>query len=260
MAQPGARLGGEEGCSDESPPGDPEEDCVDLLDEAEALELVEFDPSVEPKESRTPPKVIESFLEKHFNRSLADGEREAIMKDFPKPLSGSLAVPKLDNQVKEHLKRKGKDPYFGAEKSLFKVQENLLDVAGPLSCLWLNKEAKISNEQVLLLTQRALVLLGSVSHQISQERRKIAWGNPKLKSLADEEYAKRETNLFGPGFLEMASKRLEIDKTMSKVSQPPQSQPPSSKRFKHDRSDLRNFLGRGLPLMLGRTGLNGAAA
>ena len=130
MAQPGARLGGEEGCSDESPPGDPEEDCVDLLDEAEALELVKFDPSVEPKESWTPPKVIESFLEKHFNRSLADGEREAIMKDFPKPLSGSLAVPKLDNQVKEHLKRKGKDPHFGAEKSLFKVQENLLDVAG----------------------------------------------------------------------------------------------------------------------------------
>ena len=85
MAQPGARLGGEEGCSEESPPRDPEEDCVDLLDEAEALELVEFDPSVEPKD-----------------RSLADGEREAIMKDFPKP---SLAVPKLDNQVKEHLVR-----------------------------------------------------------------------------------------------------------------------------------------------------------
>ena len=34
---------------------------------------------------------------------------------------------------------------------------------------------------------------------------------------------------------------------MSKVSQPPQSQPPPSKRFKHDRSDLRNFLGRGSP-------------
>ena len=119
-------------------------------------------------------------------------------------------------------------------------------MAGPLWADLLNKEVKISNEQVLLLTQRALVLLGSVSHQISQDRRKIAWGkiNPKLKSLADEEYAKREINLFGPGFLEMVSKHLEIDKTMSKVSQPPQSQPPPSK---HDRSDLRNFLGRALP-------------
>jgi hypothetical protein len=53
------------------------------------------------------------------------------MKDFPKPLSGALAVPKLDGQVKDHLKAKGKDPHFGAEKSLYKIQEHLLDVAGP---------------------------------------------------------------------------------------------------------------------------------
>lgn len=90
----------------------------------------------------------------------------------------------------------------------------------PLTCLWadlLNKDTKVSNEQVLLLTQRALVLLGSVSHQVSQERRKIAWAkiNPKLKSLAEEDYSKRESNLFRPGFLELASKRLEMDKTMT---------------------------------------------
>ena len=59
-------------------------------------------------------------------------------------------------------------------------------------------------------------------YAISQERRKIAWTriNPKLKSLATEEYEKRETNLFGPGFLEKASKRIEVDKTMEKVSTP----------------------------------------
>lgn len=58
------------------------------------------------------------------------------MKDFPKPLCKALQVPKLDTEVKEHLKTKGKDPHFGAEKSLYKIQENLLDIAGPLTCLW----------------------------------------------------------------------------------------------------------------------------
>lgn len=127
------------------------------------------------------------------------------MKDFPKPNCSTLTAPKLDEQVKEHLKMKGKDPHFGSEKSLYKLQEQMLDIAGPLTCLWadlINKEAHISAEDTLMLVQRALVLLGSASDAISQERRKIAWTriNPKLKSLATEEYEKRETNLFGPGF------------------------------------------------------------
>ena len=222
-------------------------DQVELLDEAEALELVEFDPSIDPKEAWDPPKAISNFLDKHFNRSLSEAEREAIMKDFPKPKSNALSVPRLDCQIKEHLKAKGRDPHFGAEKSLFRIQESLLDIAGPLSCLWsdlLKKDAKPSNQQVLLLTQRALVLVGSANHQISSERRKIAWNkiNPKLRSLAEEDYSKRENNLFGPGFLELASKRIEMDKTMSKVS----GQPPAKKfRYSNDKSDLRNFLAKG---------------
>lgn len=38
--------------------------------------------------------------------------------------------------------------------------------------------------------------------------------NPKLKSLAAEDYSKRDGNLFGPGFLEKANKKLEMDKTL----------------------------------------------
>ena len=152
-----------------------DEDVIKLLDESEALELVEFDPSVSPKDSWEPPKTISGFLEKHFNRALADSEREAIMKDFPKPACEAMAAPKLDDEVKDQLKKKGKDPHFGAEKSLYKIQEQLLDVAGPLTCLWadlLNKQAEVSPEDILLLIPKALVLLGSASHSISQERRK----------------------------------------------------------------------------------------
>ena len=44
-----------------------DEDSIHLLDEAEALELVEFDPSVEPKDTWNPPSSMVNFLEKHFN-------------------------------------------------------------------------------------------------------------------------------------------------------------------------------------------------
>lgn len=60
-----------------------------------ALELVEFNQSVDDKETWQPPKAISSFLNKHFNRALSESECEATMKDFPKPQSGALAVPKI---------------------------------------------------------------------------------------------------------------------------------------------------------------------
>ena len=74
------------------------EDTIDLLDELEALEMVNFDPSVSLKDSWEPPRSMVSFLERQFNRSLSDLEREAIMKDFPKPNCEALTVPKLDQE------------------------------------------------------------------------------------------------------------------------------------------------------------------
>ena len=222
------------------------------------MELIEFDPCVSPKDCWEPPRHMASFLQKHFNRSLSDTERNAIRKDFPKPGVDALVAPKLDQEVKEQLKRKGKDPHFGAEKSLYKIQEEMLEVAGPLTCLWadlLNEGAKVTPEDTLLLIQRALVLLGSASHSISLERRKVAWTrlNPRLKSLASEEYDKRESSLFGPGFLEKASKRLEAEKTLARVSdQGRGGGPPAKKsRFANDKSDLCSFLSKGAPAQYG---------
>ena len=53
---------------------------MNLLDEAEALELIEFDPKVVEG-----PQVIATFLEKHANQSLSSEEQEAIMKGFHQP-------------------------------------------------------------------------------------------------------------------------------------------------------------------------------
>ena len=235
-----------------------EEDHIHLLSDSEALELVEFDLSVTPENSWKPPAHMGQFLAKHFNRCLTDAEREAILKDFPRPDVDALQPPKLDEEVKEQLKRSGKDPHFGAEKSLYKIQGQLLDVAGPITCLWadlLNPKARVSTENTLLLIQCAWVLLGSTSHSVSQERRKIVWTriNPKLKSLATEEYEKRKSNLFGPGFLEKASKRIESERTLSKVAGHGSSSNPPAKKacYANDKSDLRSFLSKGAPAPYG---------
>lgn len=237
-----------------------EEDVMEFLDDNEALELVEFDPSVEPTDTWEPPPAMSKFLDKHFNKALGDEEKEAIIKDFPKPNAKALMTPKLDEQVKDQLKKKGKSPHFGAEKSLFKIQDQILGVTGPLTCLWadlLNKDTRVSGEDTLLLVQRALVLLGNASHSITLERRKIAWTriNPKLKTLATEEYSEREANLFGPGFLEKASKRLEVEKTLAKVTNEgkPNQQGIKRPRYGYGNSRPGRFLSRGASVRSGNT-------
>lgn len=60
-------------------------DVVQLLNQAEALELVEFDPTVDPKDAWKSPQTIQTFLEKHFNLSLSEEERSAIMKTSLNP-------------------------------------------------------------------------------------------------------------------------------------------------------------------------------
>ena len=124
-------------------------------------------------------------------------------------------------------------------------------MAGPLTCLWadlLNRDAGITPEDTLMLVQRALVLVGSVSHSMTLEFRKVTWSriNPKLKSLSSEEYNERESNLFGPGFLEKASKCLEVENTLDKVSNQGMAGPYQKRaRYDKDKSDLRSFLSRG---------------
>ena len=78
----------------------PVEDVVDLLDDNEALELVEYDPSVSAPTTWTPSEAMISFLEKHFNHCVDDSERDKILSDFPKPNAPVLNVHKLDNWTK----------------------------------------------------------------------------------------------------------------------------------------------------------------
>ena len=58
--------------------------------------------------------------------------------------------------------------------------------------------------------------------------------------------------MFGPGFMEKASKRIETDKTIAKVANASKGPPPvKKKRFSSDKSDLRHFLDRGASVKYG---------
>ena len=83
-----------------------------------------------------------------------------------------------------------------ALKTLYKFQGQILDLAGPLTCLCadlLNSDIKIKKEDIILMVQRILVLVGSASDFISQERRQILWSclNPLIKDISMEQ---RERN------------------------------------------------------------------
>ena len=98
------------------------------------------------------------------------------------------------------------------------------------------------------------MLLGSVPHAITVGRQKIAWAhiNPKMKPLATEDYEKQEIKLYVPGFLEKASKRVEV-----KVS--PRENPMPKRKgilnkgrsFENEKCDLRSFKSKGAPAQYG---------
>ena len=127
-----------------------------LLDDEESLELVQFDPMVVDATTWEDGEAINSFLEKHFSRVISTKEHEKIMGYFPKPACAVLHIPKLDEEEKKLIKQTGKDPHLWTEKALYKLQDQLLDMASPLTCLWadlLSKDAKVKAEDVILLLQ-----------------------------------------------------------------------------------------------------------
>ena len=82
------------------------------------------------------PTYMSNFLEKHFNQCLEEKECKAVLDDFPKLQCDVLQATKLVLEVREQLSKKGKDPQFGSEKTLYKIQEQLFKVTGQLTWLW----------------------------------------------------------------------------------------------------------------------------
>ena len=91
-------------------------------------------------------------------------------------------------------------------------------------------------------------------HAITVEGQKIAWAhsNPKMKPLATEDYEKQEIKLYVPGFLENASKRVEVKFFPRENPMPKRKGIPSKGwSFENVKCDLRSFLSKGAPAQYG---------
>ena len=140
----------------------------------------EFDPAelVKKKEGTfTAPAVIMDYLEKRIKQCLTKDEREALIKDHPKPDSPSCKVPAVDKFLKEFL-----DKRFPKEEDgeLAKIQAaNLLPIC-PLAFVWnsllesgadKDPDMLVPVTDVISMIQRTICLIGNVSEFISQIRR-----------------------------------------------------------------------------------------
>ena len=145
-------------CGQDQEEGDvEEEDCLELLGDEEALELVQFEPAVDDEDAWTACDAINNYVKKTFNQVITTTTRDGIVKDYPKPKIECLSAPKLDEDVKKQIEMAGKDPHYGVEKHLYNLQKQILDMSGPLTCLWadlLNRDATVNPKDVILLLQR----------------------------------------------------------------------------------------------------------
>ena len=129
------------------------EDYLDLLDEDETLELVQFELVVDDDDAWKACDTINNFIKKSFTQVITPTARDGIMKDYPKPKIEALFAPKLDEDVKKQIERADKDPHYGVEKHLYNLQKQILDISGPLTCLWadlLNRDATVNPKDVML--------------------------------------------------------------------------------------------------------------
>lgn len=78
-------------------------------------------------------------------------ESNAIIKNFPKPSHPAADCPKTRGDEKQIKKAD-----CGPERSLYKLQKQLLDMVGPLTYLWADmssRDAKLVPQDIILLVQ-----------------------------------------------------------------------------------------------------------
>ena len=173
---------------------------------------------------------LSSFLDVVFaDKPLSVYDHKQIPKEFPRPNVELVFTPVLDDYLGSLV-----TGAKGVDKEAKKLQDQLLDIVGPLSMAFEHISSCQENEDdsgtITLPTQdvdglyaclsEALALLGSVNAQYKVQRRKQVLDkvNPQISSLASEPFPDGGKNLFGPSFEEKELKRNETVKILSKAA------------------------------------------
>ena len=72
-------------------------------------------------------EILREMLQPKFDRRIAEGHPNW----FPYTRVQRPSSSKLDSEMKDQLHKKEKNPQFGIERYLYRIQEQLLEVIGP---------------------------------------------------------------------------------------------------------------------------------
>ncbi|CAB4031124.1 Hypothetical predicted protein, partial [Paramuricea clavata] len=161
-----------------------------------------------------------------IDKTLSTYERKQITKEFPRPNIEAVYTPVLDNYLSSLIAGAK-----GVDKEPKRLQDQILDVVGPLSMVFEHvsgwQSSQDSAETITVPSNninglyacltKALCLLGSINNQLTVQRRKQILDklNPKLNSLATEPFPDAGKMLFGESFEEKTKQRNETARIIS---------------------------------------------
>ena len=182
-----------------------------------------FDPAslVKAKEGTIAvPTPIKTYLERHLQRCLTKEEREALLKEHPRPDLEVTKAPPADKYILDFLGSKfPKDQ----DADLAKIQKAVLACICPLTSAWQELledegESTVPASDVIVLIQRTLCLIGNASSFISQIRRaKILGTIDKSWSKFDTGELKSPGSLFGDEFRKNLTAKVENEVALAKA-------------------------------------------
>ena len=201
---------------------------ITFISRSSAAKQAEFDPTelVKKKEGTfTVPAVITEYLEKRMKRCLTKDEREALIKDHPKPDSPSCKVPTVDKFIKEFL---GKRFPKEEDGELAKIQAATLLPVCPLAFAWnsllesgadKDPDMLVPVTEVISMIQHTICLIGNASEFISQIRhtRILEKLDTSWSKYGQEDFSDLKDTLFGEDFQQTLVSKVEKEAVLAKV-------------------------------------------
>ena len=174
---------------------------------------VQFDPQEDVVSSSKllfqAPSVVQSYLEKHFGRTLSEDERKAMQEVHPRPDCAAMQCPKVDEHIMKWL---GNRYDKSLDNAFVQIQSAVQAAVGPAACLWSALEEATKENggpdelpvaDVLEVLQHTMVLLGNASALVSKHRRVsllMAKDSCMAKSVKDMDLPPSGKVLFGKDF------------------------------------------------------------
>ena len=195
------------------------EACQEPQDKIVSTSSGLYDPEIADT-SWAPTEEFKNFLEKHFRRKLTFDQVCDILEEQAVPSVDALVAPVFDPSMLQHVAASNKKFIQERDRELAGIQRAMLNATGPLCTLHdqLEQGVTLQPQDLKLILQQTLCLLGSANTQLSTLRRKkiLASINKSKIDLATQPLPNAKKWLFGDDFPSIASKEAELSRGLAK--------------------------------------------